>query len=172
MSQNRLTADDLWPLVLKLSQDEQVRLANRTFEAAGRASEEARGPAGNARTQPPRVHRFEGIFFDGMVDSTKEEQEGNTIEQGTLSEVQGRRVLRLKGRSQLNDYMFELVAHEQDASRAIFKGTWWFAKNVDEAEAVELRLYGDPAGEFALVGGYFYEHEHYCWTMELFPLED
>lgn len=50
-----LTADDLWPLVLKLSHDEQVRLARLALHAA------ARGGAADAvayQTAPPGDEEF------------------------------------------------------------------------------------------------------------------
>ena len=41
-----LTADDLWPLVQKLSRDEQVRLARLALCAAGAAGDAARDESG------------------------------------------------------------------------------------------------------------------------------
>lgn len=50
-----LTAQDLWPLLLKLPHDEQVRLAKLALHAASRAgSEDARAYA----SAPPAAEEF------------------------------------------------------------------------------------------------------------------
>lgn len=54
MSQT-LTAQDLWPLVLKLSRDEQVRLAKLALWAAAQSGSSA---AEAHRAAPPSVDEF------------------------------------------------------------------------------------------------------------------
>ena len=56
-----LTADDLWPLVEKLSQDQQVELARRALRAAALAQ----GDAAAYRAAPPRADEFGGTDDDG-----------------------------------------------------------------------------------------------------------
>jgi hypothetical protein len=51
-----LKADDLWPLVLKLSHDEQVRLARLALHAAARGG--AADDAVAYRTVPPGGEEF------------------------------------------------------------------------------------------------------------------
>ena len=50
-----LTADDLWPLVLKLTHDEQVRLAKLALHAAAR---DGTADAVAYRTAPPGDEEF------------------------------------------------------------------------------------------------------------------
>ena len=55
-----LTADDLWPLVQKLSQDQQVRLARRALQAAALTGSDTE----NYRAAPPTQDEF-GTDEDG-----------------------------------------------------------------------------------------------------------
>ena len=50
-----LTAEDLWPLVLKLTHEEQVRLAKLALRAAARSGE---ADAGAYRASPPGPDEF------------------------------------------------------------------------------------------------------------------
>ena len=49
-----LTADDLWPLVEKLSHDQQVKLARRALQAAARQGDDAAA----YRAAPPTANEF------------------------------------------------------------------------------------------------------------------
>ena len=51
-----LTADDLWPLVQKLPQDQQVKLARRALQAAAHGA----GDAAAYEAMPPSDSEFSG----------------------------------------------------------------------------------------------------------------
>ena len=113
------------------------------------------------------MRTFDGYFINGDGKEANEALHTDNIESGTLRGEYGRRVLIMQG----TDYggQFELVAREREPN--VFKGTWQYGKN-DYPEEVELRIYGDPEGEFVLIGHYLYEGTKYRWAFELAPSED
>jgi hypothetical protein len=157
-----LIADDLLPLVLKLPRDEQVRLAQRILDAAARG---ATPPAENSSGHP-----VAGIYRDGGYRKGADNQTGNKIEHGMLGSANGRRHLELEGIDKYNQ-KFTVIADEQDMNSGTFEGTWHWHDDENRYELV-LRLYGDPAGKFALVGEYEdsgQKRKRYCWLLELHP---
>jgi hypothetical protein len=67
---NKLTADDLWPLVLKLPHDERVRLAKLTLKAAATnevAADEAAPPDAAEFGSDDDPLAWEGEGWDGEL---------------------------------------------------------------------------------------------------------